>query len=218
MEKLDKFYEKVNGSYFGIIGYIISAISVIIAQMLYMESDPSFSMSTNFISDLGTGPNGSNFVFNIGMIITGFFFMLFYVYIGLYLQKINDNVKSLKVGITAGIIGSIGMILVGIFPLNPNDRFSYNMHIIAAGILFYGVLIMLLIYGTYESRNQEIPKLLSIIGFITAGLYGAFMTAVIIQYLASVPFQAYTYIIEWIGSYSAGLWIITHVYYILKHK
>ena len=217
MEKLDKFYEKIDGSYFGIIAFLISAISVTIAQMLYMETDPSFSMSTNFISDLGTGPNGSDIVFNIGMILAGFFYIPFYVYIGWYLQK-RENMNSLRMGMIAGLIGSIGMILVGVFPLNPNDKFSYNMHIIAAGILWYGVLIMLLIYGISEYRNPEIPNLLSIIAFITALLYGAFITSLIIQYLASIPFQAYTYIIEWISSWVMGIWMMAHIYYTLKNK
>jgi len=217
MEKLDKFYKKINGNYFGLISVFIAAISITVAQLLYMAVDPTFSITTNFISDLGTGPNGSDIVFSIAMILTGVLIMPFYVYIGWYLQK-RENQNSLRIGMIAGLIGSIGMMLVGVFPLNPNDIFSYNMHIIAAGILFYGVLSMLLIYGISEYRNPEISNLLSILAFITAGLYGAFMTSVIIQYLASIPFQAYTYIIEWIGLYVMGIWIIAHVYYTLKHK
>lgn len=217
MEKLDKFYKKINGNYFGLISVFIAAISITVAQLLYMAVDPTFSITTNFISDLGTGPNGSDIVFSIAMILSGVLIMPFYVYIGWYLQK-RENQNSLRIGMIAGLIGSIGMMLVGVFPLNPNDIFSYNMHIIAAGILFYGVLSMLLIYGISEYRNPEISNLLSILAFITAGLYGAFMTSVIIQYLASIPFQAYTYIIEWIGTYSMGIWIIAHVYYTLTHK
>ena len=217
MDILDTFYEKINGSYFGIITFLISGISVTIAQMLYMEADPSFNISTNFISDLGAGPNGSDIVFNIGMILLGFFSIPFYVYIGWYLQK-RENMNSLRIGMIAGLLGSIGMVLVGVFPLNPNDKFSYNMHIIAAGLLFYGILIMLLIYGTSEYRNPELPNVLSIIAYITALLYAIFITSVIIQFLVAIPFQAYTYIIEWIGSWVMGLWIIAHVYYTIKHK
>ena len=144
MVKLDSFYEKVNGSYFGIIGFIISFVSVLIAQRLYMAVDPSFSGTTNFISDLGAGPNGSDIVFNTGMILYGIFLLPFYTYIGWYLsQRMDDN--SLRIGMLAGVIGSIGQILAGVFPFDPDDNFSYNMHIIAAGILFYALLIMLLI-------------------------------------------------------------------------
>ena len=81
MEKLDRFYEKINGSYFGIIGFIISFVSVLTAQMLYMAVDPSFSGTTNFISDLGAGPNGSDIVFNTGMILYGSFNIPFYTYL-----------------------------------------------------------------------------------------------------------------------------------------
>ena len=217
MEKLDRFYEKINGSYFGIIGFIISFISVLIAQMLYMAVDPSFSVTTNFISDLGAGPNGSDIVFNTGMILYGIFNIPFYTYLGWYLsQKRDDN--SLRIGMIAGIIGSIGQILAGVFPFDPNNNFSYNMHIIAAGILFYAVLIMLLIYGISEYRNPNIPKVLSILAFISAILYGTFITSAIIQYLISTPFQTYTYVTEWIGSWMMSVWVIAHIYYTLKNK
>jgi len=217
MEKLDRFYEKINGSYFGIIGFIISFVSVLIAQMLYMAVDPSFSVTTNFISDLGAGPNGSDIVFNTGMILYGIFTLPFYTYLGWYLsQKRDDN--SLRIGMIAGIIGSIGQILAGVFPFDPNNNFSYNMHIIAAGILFYAVLIMLLIYGISEYRNPNIPKVLSILAFISAILYGTFITSAIIQYLISTPFQTYTYVTEWIGSWMMSVWVIAHIYYTLKNK
>jgi hypothetical membrane protein len=217
MEKLDNFYEKLNGSYFGIISFLVSLVSVTTAQILYMEADPSFSMNTNFVSDLGTGPNGSDIIFSIGMILTGTLIMPFYVYIGWNLQK-GEAWDFINIGMIMGLIGSLGMILVGVFPLNPNDNLSYHMHIIAAGILFYGFLCMLLIYGISEYRDSKISNLLSFLSFITAGLFGAFITSVIIQFLSSETFQAYTYILEWIGLYSAGLWIIAHVYYTLKHK
>lgn len=218
MEHLDRFYERINGSYFGIIAFIILVISVTVAQMLYMTVDPTYNLTTNFISDLGTGPNGSDVVFSIGMILAGIIQIPYYIYLGWYLQKKDKNMNLLRKGMIAGIIASIGFILVGIFPFDPNDNFSYNMHIIAAGILFYGVLIMLLIYGISEYRNPKIPNLLSILAFITAILYGAFITSAIIQYLTSTPFQAYTYIIEWIGSWAMVVWMIAHIYYTLKNK
>jgi len=107
---------------------------------------------------------------------------------------------------------------VGVFPLDPNDQFSYNMHILSAGILFYGLLIMLLIYGTSEYLSQEIPNLLAVLSFIYAILYGAFITSIVVQYLASIPFQTYTYILEWVGLLVGGIWIIAHIYFILKNK
>ena len=217
MEKLDRFYEKINGSYFGIIGFIISFVSVLIAQMLYMAVDPSFSGTSNFISDLGIGPNGSDIVFNNGMILSGIFLILFYTYIGWYLQKNGSN-YSIKLGILAGIVSSMGQILVGIYPLNSNNKFSYNMHILAAGILFYGLLIMLLIYGYNEYRNYKFPNSLTILSFIYAILFGAFITSVIFQYLSSIPFQIFTYILEWVGLWVGGIWIIAHIYFSLKNK
>jgi len=116
MEKLDYFYEKINGYYFGIIAFLINLFSITIAQVLYIEAEPNFSMCSNFISDLGAGPNRSDIFFNIGLIFTGISIMPFFVYIGWYLQK-RQTSNSIIIGMIAGLIGSIGMILVGIFPL-----------------------------------------------------------------------------------------------------
>jgi len=218
MERLDKLYEKFNGNYFGIIAITSAAICIIIAYLLYTEADPNFSIASNFISDLGVGPNGSDVFFGLGMILLGTFIMPFFTYLGRYLQKRDNNPKPLRIGIFAGLIGSIGIVLVGVFPLDPDDNFSYNIHIIFAGVLFYGILTMLLIYGIFEYRNPVIPNILSILAFITAAFYGFFITSVVIQYLTSTPFQAYTYTAEWIGSWLMGVWIIAHVYYTLKHR
>lgn len=218
MEKLDKFYKKINGNYFGLISVFIAASSITVAQLLYMAVDPTFSITTNFISDLGAGPNNSDVVFNIGMILTGIFLIPYFTYLGWYLQKKDKNMNSLIKGMIAGLIASIGLILVGFFPLDPETLYSYNMHIIAAGILFYGLLIMLFIYGISEYINPEIPNLLSILSFIAAILFGAFITIVIIQYSSTTPFEAYTYIIEWIGLWATGIWTIAHIYYTLKNK
>ena len=218
MEKLDKFYKKINGNYFGLISVFVAAISITVAQLLYIAVDPTFSITTNFISDLGTGPNNSDVVFNIGMILTGIFFIPYFIYLGWYLQKKDKKMNLLIKGMIAGLIASIGLILVGFFPLDPENLYSYNMHIIAAGILFYGLLIMLLIYGISEYINPEIPNLLSILSFIAAILFGAFITIVIIQYSSATPFEAYTYIIEWIGLWATGVWAIAHIYYTLKNK
>ncbi len=218
MEKLDKFYEKINGSYFGIIAFITAAISITAAQMLYLAIDPSFSISTNFISDLGAGPNNSDIIFNIGMILTGVFLIPYFIYLGWYLKKKDKNLNLVIKGMIAGLIASIGLVLIGFFPLDPNNLFSYNMHIITAGILFYGLLFMLLIYGFSEYIIPEVPISLSILSFVIAILFGAFITIVIIQYSTATPFEAYTYIIEWIGLYATGVWTISHIYYTLKNK
>lgn len=217
MEKLDKVFEKFNGSYFGIIAFFISMVSITMALSLYLEVDSSFGITTNFVSDLGTGPNGSNIVFNIGMIFTGTFLIFFYLYLGKFLKKLDDS-NSINVGMIAGLIGSIGEILIALFPLDSNNVFLYNMHILGAGLLFYGILIMLLIYGTSEYRSSEIPNLLAIISYISAILFGVFITLVIVQYLTSISFHMCTYIIEWIGLWIMGIWIIVHVHFTLKNK
>ena len=218
MEKLDRFYEKINGSYFGIAAFVISGIFLTISQMLYIAEDPSFSITTNFISDLGAGPNGADIAFSIGVIISGVFYIPFYIFLGRYLQKKDNNLNLLIKGMYGGLVSCIGFILVGVFPLDPDNKLLYNLHIIAAGLYFYGLLIMLIIYGISEIKIATLPNILGIFAIISAILLGVFITSLIFQYLTSTPFQTYTYIIEWIGSWIMSVWIIANIYYTLKNN
>jgi len=218
MEKLDRFYEKINGSYFGIAAFVISVLFLTISQMLYIAEDPSFSITTNFISDLGARPNGADIAFSIGVIISGVLFIPFYLFLGRYLLKKGNNLSILIKGMYGGLIACIGSILVGVFPLDPDNKLLYNLHIIAAGLYFYGLLIMLMIYGISEIKIATIPNILGIFAIISAILLGAFITTLIFQYLTSTPFQTYTYITEWIGSWIMSVWIIANIYYTLKNK
>ena len=218
MEQIDKFFERINGNYFGVMALVISIISIIVARTLYITVDPTYSMTSNFISDLGVGPNGSDLVFKIGMILTGIFQMPYYLYITLYLQKKDKNKNLLWIGLIMGFISALGLILVGVFPLDPTNSFVYNMHIIAAGLFFGGASITLFIYGFSEILNPEIPKLIAIISFISVILFGTFITVLIIQTYTSIPYQVFTYVVEWIGGFGYIMWTIVHIIYTTKNN
>ncbi|MFX1256909.1 MAG: DUF998 domain-containing protein [Promethearchaeota archaeon] len=175
-------------------------------------------MTTNYISDLGAGPNGSDIVFNIGVIIAGIFYIPFYVYIGRYLQKKSDNINFIKKGMIAGIIAAIAHIFIGIFPLSSENQFSNNMHGLVALILFINAAIMAFIYGVSEHRNVNIPLVLTILSFCYAILDITVIISAIIDSVISVHIQAHTFLIEWLTLYISLVWAIAHIFYTLEHR
>ena len=68
MEKLNHFYKKFPGSYVAYIGFIFSMVFMSIAIVLY--NDPTFTIFTHYISDLGASTRDSALFWNINMILT----------------------------------------------------------------------------------------------------------------------------------------------------
>ena len=95
MERIDSFYQKCDGSYYVFIGTGISLISKLIAVLLFLQIDPTFNIFSNYISDLGDGPNNSDIVYNIGVMLSGIFYCFFFLYLMRYLQKKDGDLKLL---------------------------------------------------------------------------------------------------------------------------
>ncbi|TRO50182.1 DUF998 domain-containing protein [Candidatus Bathyarchaeota archaeon] len=91
---------KVTGIlFFGAVTQFV--LSIIIAEALY----PGYSVSNNYISDLGVGP--SAIVFNSSVFLLGLLLLT-----GTYLQRQNSSFKTLNTLLLLMAVGSMG---VGIF-------------------------------------------------------------------------------------------------------
>jgi len=91
---------KVTGIlFFGAVTQFV--LSIIIAEALY----PGYSVSNNYISDLGVGP--SAIVFNSSVFLLGLLLLT-----GTYLQRQNSSFKTLNILLLLMAVGSMG---VGIF-------------------------------------------------------------------------------------------------------
>lgn len=214
MEKIDNFYKKINGSYFGFLGLAVSLICINISQMLFMTVDPTFNMFTNWLSDLGSGAYG--YIYNIGMIISSILFIFFFIYLIRYMQIKGGNKKITSIALIFALISEIGGILIGIFPLEQPGILTWE-HYIAAQIFFQGQIFFWMILGIFEHLNPEIPRILEFISFITAIIYIIFeILAHII--LFSGQTQYWDRFPEWLGAFSMLAAIIIHGVYTLKTK
>lgn len=109
-----------NGKMAGVLFFIAAAqfiLGIIVAEALY----PGYSISKNYISDLGVGP--SALIFNASVFLLGSLMI-----IGAYFLQRAFNLKILTVLLALAALGSMG---VGIFTEN-----SEPMHSIASLFVF----------------------------------------------------------------------------------
>lgn len=208
-EKLDIFYTKFNAGYFALIDVGITIISIILAYLLYTSVDPTFNMFSNWISDLGRGPNYSGLTFNSGMILSSFTMLLFQLYLIRDLHKRGGDKTLIKLAYISGSCASIGLFFIGVFPLS----FSPILHGIAADTLFFGGMFGSLIYGILELKTPNMSKIQAIIGFITASVYGIYIAIAIGSLISPLFTQAITYFAEWLTLMFGTLWILAHGLY-----
>ena len=109
-----------NGKIAGAFFFIAASqfiLSLIVAEALY----PGYSISTNYISDLGVGP--SSMVFNLSIFLTGLLTI-----IGTYFLQRVFNFKVITILISIAALAAMG---VGIFTEN-----SESMHIFVSFVAF----------------------------------------------------------------------------------
>ncbi len=134
-------------------GIIFFIVSLFVAEALY----PGYSISNNYISDLGVGPSAN--VFNFSIIVLG---LLLAGGAYFYSQGIKGKVFPVLIGIAG--IAAIG---VGIF----NEHFGV-IHVIFSFIVFFFGGIAAVYYSAREKNVIKYPSaVLGIIGLIALGLF-----------------------------------------------
>ena len=201
-ETLDQVYEKVPGKYFGLIGLLIYAISTFTAVLLYLSVDPSYSMFTHWISHLGDGPNGANLVFNIGWIVSSFVLFFFQVYEIRTLRKEGVKEWYLDLMSIASLSFTVGILLIGIFPLHTNV-----LHTIFAIIYFAGGFGFTMLYGIIILTLSDVSNKLAFAAFTTATCYLLYFSSPVISIYTS-QIGITIFFLEWLTLLSALLMMV----------
>ncbi len=175
--------------YFAISGY---------AQMVFPET---YSIFRNTISDQGSiilNPNGAK-LWNLAMIILGILSIPHFLYLYNLLKSLSVVLSIFST--TLGIICSISLSFIGIFPIDIRVP-----HLIFAGICFIGIFIkanidlILLIIKRKKQREKKLhsklPNLI-IVGIFYAIFNAAFLMMVITYVINDtiVPFWEWVYFI-----------------------
>lgn len=216
MDFLEKLYGKIRGAYFAFLTLLAVGFGIFVALIIYFPVDPTYSIFSNYISDLGAGPIGSTIVFSIGMILGAFFFIFLILYISRYLKN-KEEKSQLRWGFqSTGVIAGIGLIMIGIFPLDRTNTFIFTIHFIAALIFFSFLAISFIYLGYIEYKNSEFSPYLSIITFLSGILSAIFVIGFLIQEFELVPPHVFVYLSEWTFFIFVTLWLITHGIYFWK--
>jgi len=191
-ETLNQVYEKVPGHYFGLIGFLIYAFSTFTAVILYLSFDPSYSIFTHWISHLGDGPNGANYVFNLGWIFSSFILFFFQVYEIRKLRKKGIKERYLDLMSMASLSFTGGILFIGIFPLH-----NFEIHTFFAVIYFAGGFGFTLLYGIIVLTLSDESNTLAFVAFTTATCYILyFLSPVITIYTSQIGITIY--FLEWL--------------------
>lgn len=217
-KSLIKNFIQERGAYFGIVGFIAMSISVIVALFLYTSVNPTFNIVSNSISDLGTGPNMSNIVYNLGVIITGFCQILFYLSLVKFLQNKKANKFFIQITKLIFLISAIGLIILGIIPFERDNLIFFLGHGSAAATHYVAGSFAFIIYGFFEILILKFSKLLGIISFSTGIIYLMLWVAYLIDFLIKKPQLSENHILQWISLAGILLWSLVHSLFLILIK
>ncbi|MFX0041215.1 MAG: hypothetical protein ACFFAB_17885 [Candidatus Heimdallarchaeota archaeon] len=210
------FFEKFNGAYFAFLALITTGVGLLVAVILYLPFNPSFSIFTNYSCDLQAGPIGAQISYSTGIVLLAIFTIFLMLYITRDLKKNGIDNKLTLIYIITGVIGQIALIFIGILPLNPAITLAYEIHriLVPIGMGFFAFNYIWLGYLQYP--NTEYSKLLAIIAILAGIFSGLFSGGWIIQEYTPVARNALVYLIEWTLYAFIILWLIGQGIYFWK--
>ena len=211
MESMKNFYEKFPASYVAYITFIFAVIFMSISVLLY--NDPTFSIFTDYISDLGASTKGSALLWNTSMIIVAPLRVIFGFYLLTFLKTKGANEKSIKITAYTIVIAAVGSVIIA---LNPYD-ISLMFHMIGAFIYFFGVVIIQVKISKMELNAEGIPKYLPVIGLVVVVNYAFFISFEISEVISDL-FSLLACFFEWMALFSILGWLLVHGLYLHKIK
>ncbi len=187
------------GGFYGLASIILAGVFIFLSYTQF----PDYDMINNDVSVLGIGPGLSKIFFNIGIFITGFTTIPFFVYLGRVLKQEAEEEKLIKRTVKISIIGCIALSLIGCFPVI--NIIIGTIHAILALIFFSCSLINLIFFGIAFLKDERFSNIHAYFGFIIACS---------IAFYIAVRWS----IIEWIVFFLLGGWMLMVSSYMLYHK
>jgi hypothetical protein len=194
-DSLSKVFDIIPGATFGILSVIIGLLGDFLALLFF----PEYNL-TLMISKLGIGPGG--IFFNVGTILSGFFALLFYLYLGRVIKEDNPNEYLRKAAIISAITSCFFFMLIGVFPSVEGNQLLIILHGNSASISFITGLIYFLLFNIIILRNKNFLRIHVYIGFTEACFILIFLFT-------------WNPILEWIMTFGIIIWILFIASYLL---
>lgn len=156
----------------GLAGALIVIVTCLIAAFAYTgDVGQSYSFFNHNISELGEiGVSDLAAVFNVGLMVGGLCLLVFVVALARLIGSLWFWVISVF-----GILAAVGIVLVGVFPVDPAQSLIY--HTVAALMFFLSGLVYSLATAIFllASKQEILPRWLSIPSFIVSLSFVAFL-------------------------------------------
>lgn len=206
-----------NLAVFKLSGYVtvfVTLLGVILPMVKYCGREgEKYSFLNHYISELGErGVSHWAWIFNLSVTIAGVGVILCSISIGLGLPGFLA-----KLGLLFGVVTGVGLMMVGIFPMD-----NIKPHATAAVTFFRGGLLMVSAFSLailFPPQNQAIiPRLFGLVGLIPFAAFSTFLALLwnepdhVDQTLSpqSVRHQSVSKftISEWVVFFSVILWVL----------
>tara|TARA_B100000929_G_C15362081_1_gene371336 strand:+ start:47 stop:739 length:693 start_codon:yes stop_codon:yes gene_type:complete len=209
----------IASSYMAQAGILIILLCVLIAASSYVgRQNEAYSFLNHFISELGEiGVSPLALIFNGGLILGGLLTSCFMLGMAIHI----GGRWGLGLGIV-GLVTSITVTLVGIYPMN-----QLEIHMVTANTFFRGGLLVSLGYSLYIlcSRQPQLPKVTAITSGITVLAFALFLwflpgsqegSESVVEILKNRPEIWALPILEWFVFLCVMGWIASTAYFLRK--
>ena len=196
--KIQNIINRIPASVYAYLSVIVGLIGDLLAMILF----PDFNINY-MISALGTGPGG--IFFNIGLILSGLFALVFYRYLAQVIKTISEQKKLKKFASVSAITSCILFSLIGIFPAIVELNLIATLHGLIAALCWITAAIYLIAFGILFLRSSNFLKIHGVLSFATAALF-------LILLLTWTP------IMEWITTFTFIFWFTIIASYTITNK
>jgi hypothetical membrane protein len=153
---------------------------------------------------MGGGPNGVAVIFNVGIMVSGFLMIFFFLNLSAFLRRKNGNTILIYLSFIPGLLSSIGTFFTGVFPYTVTQE----LHNISASFFFMGGFAYCILYGITEWVTKDISNVLASTGFVVSVFFLIFIVFTAINYFNPTVALEQSHISEWLLICVLMAWII----------
>ena len=168
--------------------------------LLAIASWPQFSWTNNALSDLGVQSGITTIVFNSGLVISGFLFIVFAT--GLF-RFVGKRIVG-KVGAAVFALACIMLIAIGIF----NENFSPTHYFVSVGLFtLLPISLLILVAAFWVDGKHKLSALTLALALFAAAVWVVEFT---VHYVSGVAIP------EAVSGLAGTVWVMVLSYLMLK--
>lgn len=214
VHRVDKFYERYNGGFFALVGVAMGVLTIGASLLLYVRVDPTFSVFTHYVSNLGGTPKGapggvqylSATVFNVGMLLIVPIRLAFLVSIVRLVHRMGADGRLALASLVTGLISTTGSMMIALVPFSTN----LYLHLTSALVYFIGATSFQLVFSITEFRTPGLPRILPALSLLNLVVFSTFSYLLIRVEVLMIPGLAEPTTWEWALFATLMTWLLAH--------